>query len=152
MTAPADQSFGFLLSDTARLLRRRFDAKARGLGLTRAQWRVLAYLARQNGRQQCELAEVLEVEPITLSRLIDRMEDGGWVERRPDPGDRRAHLVFMSEKAPPALARMHQLAEVVYAEAFAGLPPKTRQELTALLAALHDNLACRSATPDAASA
>src|SRR3954463_13030008 len=96
-----EQSLGFLISDTARLMRRRFDQKARHLGLTRAQWQVLAHLARNEGINQVGLAELLDVEPITLCRQIDRMEEGGWVVRRPDPGDRRARLLFMTEKARP---------------------------------------------------
>src|SRR5207302_9486649 len=85
-----DSSFGFLLHDIARLMRKRFDQRARNLNLTRAQWQVVAHLARHEGINQAGLAEIIEIEPITLGRLIDRMEEAGWVERRPNPSDRRA--------------------------------------------------------------
>ena len=124
-SAPAP-SLGFLLSDAARLLRRRFDQKARHLGLTRAQWQVLAHLARNEGINQVGLAELLDVQPITLCLQIDRREEGGWVARRPDPGDRRARLLFMTEKARPVIVEMRALAEEIYAEALDGLPGEAR--------------------------
>src|SRR6185312_4930884 len=106
-----DSALGFLLHDIARLMRKRFDQRARGLGLTRSQWQVLAHLARHEGINQAGLAEILELEPITVGRLIDRMEEAGWVERRPDPSDRRARLLYLSDKAQPVFARMRSLAE-----------------------------------------
>ena len=87
---PNERRFGFLLHDIARLMRKRFDARARESGLTRAQWQVLAFLRVREGVNQAALAEALDLEPITVGRLIDRMEEAGWVERRPDAGDRRA--------------------------------------------------------------
>jgi MarR family transcriptional regulator for hemolysin len=139
-SAPAP-SLGFLLSDAARLLRRRFDQKARHLGLTRAQWQVLAHLARNEGINQVGLADLLDVEPITLCRQIDRMEEGGWVARRPDPGDRRARLLFMTEKARPVIVEMRALAEEIYAEALDGLPGEARAQLIATLQHVRANLA-----------
>src|ERR1700751_1352951 len=106
-----DRSFGFLVSDVSRLLRKRFDQRARTLGLTRAQWQVLAYLARYEGINQTGLADILEIEPITLARLIDRMEEAGWVERRAHPSDRRARQLYLTEKAEPIFARMRALGE-----------------------------------------
>src|SRR5882672_3339347 len=100
-----DVSFGFLLHDIARLMRKRFDQRARGLGLTRAQWQVLAHLARHEGINQAGLAEILEIEPITLGRLVDRMADSGWLERRADPNDRRARLLYLTAKARPVFDR-----------------------------------------------
>src|ERR1700722_9689780 len=94
-----DTSFGFLLHDIARLMRKRFDQRARSLGLTRAQWQVLAHLARHEGINQAGLAEILEIEAITVGRLVDRMEEAGWVERRAHPSDRRARLLYMTAKA-----------------------------------------------------
>ena len=81
-------SIGFLISDVSRLLRRRFDERARLIGVTRPQWRALTALSRQEGMQQGALAELLEVEPITLCRMVDRLEEAGLVERRRDPADR----------------------------------------------------------------
>src|SRR5690348_13133430 len=84
-----ERSFGFLLYDAARLLRRDFDRRARRIGLTRAQWSVLANLVRNEGVNQAGLADIMEIQPITLVRLLDRLEEAGWIERRPDPTDRR---------------------------------------------------------------
>ena len=96
-----DRSFGFLVNDVARLFGRRFDQNGRGrrLGLTRAQCRILGYLARNEGINQAGLADLLEIRPMTLVRQIDRMEDSGWIERRPDPADRRV-LEAMFVQAP----------------------------------------------------
>jgi len=140
-----EQSLGFLISDTARLMRRRFDQRARHLGLTRAQWQVLAHLQRNEGINQIGLADLLDVEPITLCRTIDRMEEGGWVERRPDPNDRRARLLFLTERARPFIADMRAIAEEIYAEALAALPADARITLTEILTAMRTNLSARPA-------
>jgi DNA-binding MarR family transcriptional regulator len=88
-----DRSFGFLVHDVARLFGRRFNQRALlFLGLTRAQCKVLGYLARNEGINQAGLADLLEIKPMTLVRQIDRMEEDGWIERQPQPGDRRARL------------------------------------------------------------
>jgi MarR family transcriptional regulator, transcriptional regulator for hemolysin len=141
----SEQSIGFLISDTARLMRRRFDQRARHLGLTRAQWQVLAHLQRNEGINQIGLADLLDIEAITLCRTIDRMEEGGWVERRADPNDRRARLLFLTERARPFIADMRAIAEEIYAEALAGLPADTRQTLTEILMAMRTNLSARPA-------
>lgn len=143
MTQPAPETFGFLLSDAARLLRRRFDQKARRLGLTRAQWQLLARLARSEGTNQAALADLMEVEPITLCRLLDRMEEGGWVERRPDPADRRARLLYMTDKARPVLEEMRALADGVYEEALAGLSAEACAALLSALRLVRSNLSDR---------
>src|SRR5690349_2775122 len=104
-----DRNWGFLLHDAARLLRKRFDQRARGLGLTRAQWQVLAHVNRQEGLNQTALAEILEIEPITLVRLLDRLEAAGLIERRVHPRDRRVRLLYVTEKARPVLAEMQAL-------------------------------------------
>jgi MarR family transcriptional regulator, transcriptional regulator for hemolysin len=145
MTDPdLDTSFGFLLHDIARLMRKRFDQRARSLGLTRAQWQVLAHLARHEGINQAGLAEILEIEPITVGRLIDRMEEAGWVERRAHPNDRRARLLYLTAKARPVFDRMLALAEGVREEALAGLSETKREHLMNTLMAIHSNLSDRS--------
>lgn len=136
-------TLGFLIHDVARLMRRRFDQRARSLGLTRSQWQVLALLARNEGINQGGLADLLEIEPITLCRLLDRMEEGGWVERRPDPRDRRARLLFMTAKAHPMLAHMRGLADEIRAEALDGMTEAERAALTAGLERLRANLSDR---------
>lgn len=138
-------SLGFLLSDSARLMRRRFDQLARHLGMTRAQWQVLFHLARREGINQARLAELLDLEPITLCRQVDRMEEAGWVERRPDPNDRRARRLFMTEKARPMIAAMRGIADELYAEALAGMSADEVAELSRLLERVRANLAERRA-------
>src|SRR5258706_15552124 len=100
------ESLGFLISDVSRLMRRRFDERARLIGVTRAQWRTLVTLSRHEGINQGGLADLLEVEPITLCRMVDRLEEAGLVERRRDPADRRAWQIF---PPPQALPPLHQL-------------------------------------------
>ena len=98
----------FLLHDVARLIRVDADKRARAHGMTRAQWGILIWLERQPGISQKELSEILEVEPITVARLIDRLEGRGMVERRPDPRDRR---IWRLHLLPPALAVLHEIDE-----------------------------------------
>src|SRR5258708_25444872 len=94
-------TLGFLLHNVARLLRRRFEQNARGSGLTRSQWQVLAYLANNEGINQSGLADLLEIEPITLGRIIDRLQTRGLIERHPDPSDRRALPPHPTPPPPP---------------------------------------------------
>ena len=145
-----DRSFGFLLHDIARLLRKRYEQRARPFGLTRAQWQILAHLQRHEGVNQSGLAEIIEIEPVTVGRLIDRMEEAGWVERRADPGDRRAHRLFLTARARPMLERCHNLAEELRAEAFTGISEGEREILTALLMRIRSNLSERSGEPKSA--
>lgn len=90
---PDTRVLGFLLHDVARLLRKRFEQRARGKGLTRTQWQTLAFLSKNDGIKQRHLADILEVEAITLTRILDRLVEQGLVERRPHPTDRRVSLV-----------------------------------------------------------
>jgi DNA-binding MarR family transcriptional regulator len=142
-----ERSFGFLLHDIARLLRKKFDQRARALGLSRSQWQVLVHLSRHEGINQSGLAEILEIENITLGRLIDRMEDSGWVARRLDPKDRRARLLYTTKKVAPVMERMHELAEETRNEALAGLSPKQRDQLIETLIAVRSNISERSVAP-----
>lgn len=143
----AELSFGFLLADVSRLLRRNFELRVQSLGLTLTQWRAIAYLSRKEGINQSVLAELLEVKPITLTRLVDRMEEAGWVERRRDPDDRRAVCLHLTDKVQPILESMHSHADATHAAAFAGI--KTRDEETTLdtLAKIKTNL-LDAARPD----
>lgn len=134
------RSLGFLLADVSRLVRRRFDVRAQTLGLTRAQWRVLGQLRRREGINQTELAEIMEIETITLGRHIDRLEAKGWVERRRDPADRRAWKLFLKPKAQPVLDRMRELSEITRKEAVAGIPAAEREQLIELLLAIKANM------------
>jgi MarR family transcriptional regulator for hemolysin len=136
------RTLGFVLHDVARLLRKRFEQRARAaaLGLTRAQSAVLANLARREGINQAALAQLLELEPITIARLLDRLQLAGLIERRPDPKDRRAHLLYLSEAAYPLLDRIFALAAEVRAEALAGIAEADRALLLEMLIAMKANL------------
>lgn len=135
------ETFGFLLSDTSRLLRRRFDERARSLGATRAQWKALLSISRREGINQGGLADILEVEPITLCRLIDRMEEAGLVERRRDPNDRRAWQLYLTDKAHPIIAELHEVAAELFGQALRGIPEKVVDELSEVLNRIRENLA-----------
>ena len=99
----------FEIAETAHALRRSFDRRAASLGVTRAQWKVLFRLSRQPGLRQVELADKLDVEPITLSRIIDRLAEAGLVERTPDPADRRAWRLQVTDTAQPLIAKLRKL-------------------------------------------
>ena len=123
---PPGKSLVFLLHDVARLYRRRMDQRAQSLGLTSAQWRVLASIARtellnQEPLNQATLAELMDMEPITVSRHVDRMEAAGMIERRPDPADRRAHQLFLTEAARPLVNSFRTLGSGCVADALAGI-------------------------------
>jgi DNA-binding MarR family transcriptional regulator len=153
MAYDPERSFGFLLHDIARLLRKKFDQRARSLNLSRAQWQLLVHLSRHEGINQSGLAEILEIENITLGRLVDRMEEAGWVERRPDPSDRRARLLHTTAKVAPVMERMRELAEATRNEALAGLGQAQRNALIDTLIQVRGNLSERNgrAEGDAAS-
>ena len=140
---PYERRFGFLLHDIARLMRKRFDARARTTGLTRAQWQVLAVLRVQEGVNQAALADALDLEPITVGRLIDRMEEAGWVERRPDPADRRMHRLHITDRARPMISQFETMADELLDEAFSGLSAEEREELLDLLVRIRGNLSER---------
>lgn len=135
-----ERSFGYVLFEVARLLSKRFDQRARALGLTRAQCQLLVRLAQHEGINQAGLADLLELEPISLARLIDRMEQAGWIERRADPADRRARLLYMSEKAKPLFDRVLEVGYETRAEALAGLSAVDRDRVVDLLLHVRGNL------------
>lgn len=126
------------IGETAHALRRAFDRRAATLGITRAQWRVLAHLERRPGQRQVDLADRLDVEPITLCRIVDRLEEAGLVERRRDPDDRRAWQLHLRETAGPLLGKLHAMADQLSDEVFAGISAQesgtTRDVLTRLRA------------------
>jgi MarR family transcriptional regulator for hemolysin len=154
MKTDGTENLGLLLHDAARLLRKRFEARGSVYGLSSAQWRLLVRLVKEEKKEgvaQARLAELLEIEPISVSRLIDRMEDGGWVERRQAASDRRVRMVFPTAKARAAFDKVKSMAADVYEEALAGLPPEVRETLVAGLQTICDNLsdgesACGSMT------
>lgn len=135
-----EQTFGFLVNDVARTLRKRFDRRAASLGLTRAQWSVLFHLARNEGVNQRTLAATLEIEPITLTRILDRMEASDWIVRQPDPRDRRAYLLHLTPKARPVLEKLHALAAETRQEALAGIAASDQAHATSILERIKENL------------
>ncbi len=134
------ETAGLLLSDIARMMRLRFHQRARPLGLTRAQWMVLNRVSHNEGINQSRLAELLEVEIVTVSRLLTSLESAGWLERRPDPGDRRAQLIFLTERALPLLDQLDAIAEMTEQDGFGGLTPAQLAELTTSLRLIRDRL------------
>lgn len=136
-----DSSLAFDIADTARLIRREMNRRAAALGATRAQWRVLARLHRFGGGQrQIELADALDVEPITLSRMIDRLEESGLVERRRDPADRRAWRIHLTEKARPVVDQLTRIGAEFQAELNEGVDPEASRRVSQVLAQLRDTL------------
>lgn len=141
-----ERMLGFVIHDVSRLLRRRYEQTARdeGLGLTRTQCSVLAHLARQEGVNQATLAQTLDIEPITLVRLLDRLEAAGFIQRKPDRQDRRAYVLELTAKARPMLERIYEVAAKVYEEAQAGFSKAESTQLLSLLHRLKANLARRT--------
>ena len=140
-------SLGFLLADASRLLRRRFEQEVRDIPMTSAQLQILGRLKRNEGIGQAALAALLDIEPMTLSRHVDRMEAAGLVERRQDPGDRRARQLFTTEKSRALIEPMRARATAVYAQVQAGLSEAERAALVSALELIIRNL---SATDPAA--
>lgn len=148
-STPKPATLGVLLHEATRAIRKAFEGRVGSHGLSSAQWRLLLTLGKcPEGASQARLADHLEIEPISVSRLIDRMEASGWVERRPCPADRRAKIVKPTARARAAHAEIRAIAEGIYAEALAGLPPETRQALTTALIAIIANLNEADARPD----
>lgn len=135
-----EKSVGFLLVVVARLMRRDFDRRVRATNLTQAQWRAILHLARDEGIKQTVLAERLDVKPITLGRLVDRMEAAGWVRRRPDPGDRRASLLYLTPKVQPILEQLRVRAEEAREALLAGISADERKTLVKTLERMKENL------------
>lgn len=127
--------------ETASALRRAFARKASEHGLTGAQWRVLARISKFPGLRQIELADLLEMEPITLCRIVDKLEEGGFVERQRDPTDRRAWRLMLTDKAAPVIEQLRRVASDLAAEAFAGMDEDQIEGLRAALATVRDNVA-----------
>jgi MarR family transcriptional regulator, transcriptional regulator for hemolysin len=135
-----NREFAFTLNDVARMLRTYADQKASQFGITRAQWVVLVRLDRFEGLKQSELADMLDLQPITLTRLLDRLCDCGLIERRPDPNDRRAKRLFLTAAARPLLERLGKLGDSLMATALAGVEPESVERMIGQLAIVKENL------------
>jgi DNA-binding MarR family transcriptional regulator len=130
-----------ILSDLARTIRTRADARARAQGMTRAQWMILVRLERQPGMSQNELAQLIEVEPITVGRLVDRLEARGFVERRPDANDRRVWRLHITAAATPMLKEIARAREELNEMLVAGIPQSKLDAVIDCLLAMKCNLA-----------
>ncbi len=141
---------GFLIHDVARLMRKRFEQRAASLGFTRSQWQVLVHLAKNEGIHQAGLAEILEVEPITLVRILDKLEARGLIERRQHPTDRRAWLLYLTPQAHPSLSLLRTIGDTTRAEALDGFSEAERDRLVEILTGMKANLleACASPAED----
>jgi DNA-binding MarR family transcriptional regulator len=133
------ETLPFEIGETAHALRKAFDRKAVGLGVTRAQWKVLFRLERQPALRQIELADMLDIEPITLSRIVDRLEESGLVERVADPADRRAWRLHVTARAQPLIAKLRGIADEMVADAFAGIDPKHIEITRRVLGKVREN-------------
>lgn len=139
----------FLLHDVARLMRKRFEQHARGLGLTRSQWQALAYLSRNENISQTGLADLIDVEPITLSRIVDRLVDTGFVERLPHASDRRVWRLRLTSAGRSKLEEVRAPGDKTRAETLEGISQTDRARLLKTLAAMRSNLsvACEGSAP-----
>jgi DNA-binding MarR family transcriptional regulator len=137
------ENLGSILADSARMMRRAFDARAREIGVTRPQWQVLSTLVRHEGVNQGKLAEYLDVEPITVCRMVDRLQEAGLVERRSDLADRRSWNLYLTQRAHNLLAQLRPLADTMIDEALDGFESSERATLQRLLEKLRVNLSRR---------
>lgn len=137
------RNFGFLMRDVTRLFTKSFEAHTRSLGLTLPQCKIVGYLTRNEGITQTRLAELTDTDPMSLVRALDRMEQDGWVERRPDPADRRAYHLYLLEPAKQVLSRMWKYGDQARNEALSDLDPEEREQFIALLERIHTTLAAK---------
>ena len=135
-----DRNFGFILNDVSRLMRTTFDRRAKSIGLTRSQWWVLVHLYRRDGLVQAELAEILEIERPTLGRLLDRLENKGWLRRQADPKDRRVKRVYLTDEVKPAMKSLRRIAADLRQQVLAGLTKDEREQLVDTLIHMKTNL------------
>src|ERR1700749_4606941 len=135
-----NREFAFIINDVARMLRTYADYKGAQYGVTRAQWAVLARLDRFEGLKQSELAEMLDLQPISLTRLLDRLCESGLIERRADPNDRRAKRLFLTAAARPLLERLGELGEELMTTALAGVDREIVERMVVQLATVKENL------------
>jgi MarR family transcriptional regulator, transcriptional regulator for hemolysin len=134
------REFAFVLNDVARMLRTYADHKAAQFGITRAQWVVLVRLDRSEGLKQSELADILDLQPISLTRLLDKLCESGLIERRADPIDRRAKRLFLKAAARPLLEKLGDLGDELMTTALAGVERADIERMVAQLGIVKENL------------
>lgn len=146
------RNFGFLIKTLEHLYKKRFEALAQERSLTLPQCKALYYLSRNQGISQKRLAELTDIEPMTLVRILDRMEADGWIERRADPTDRRARSLYLTAGANPVLEQIDKLSTQMRAEALHGLTADERTQLMQLLERVHANMASQRISEQAPAA
>src|ERR1700730_16836156 len=146
----SDRNFGFLVHDVSRLIKRRFDRPARqtGLPITRRQAAVILYIARNEGVSQSEVASWLDLEPIALVRMLDKLHEEGLVERRAHPTDRRIRTLLLTPAARPVIERILIINQAIREETFAGLPARARDTVINILDGIKDNLVLQEEVAD----
>lgn len=140
MSQTTKTTFGFLITDVTRLMRKHFDRRAVRFQMTRAQWRALKRLHHSEGLTQNELAEFLEMEPIALGRVIDRLQKAGFVERRADPADRRCWRLHLLPKAHAVVDDMEQISEELFRQAQRGISATDMKTMISVLGRMKSNL------------
>jgi len=148
MTKAIDSTFAYLMQDVTRHLRTHFDRRAVSFKLTRAQWRALKTIRRQEGLSQTELADFLDMQPIPVGRVIDRLEKTGYVERRADPGDRRRWRLYLTPKAHAVVAEMEVIAKGLRDDALRDIAREDFETLLRVLAQIKDNLVALDGAPN----
>jgi len=133
-------NIGFMIGDISRLIRRTFDQRAKAIGVTRPQWRVLTWLKRHEGINQSALADMLELDAMTLCRMVDRLQAADMVERRPDPADRRAWKLYLTPKGLALTEQLQPIGEELLLEALHDVPKKEQEKLHILLEQFRRNL------------
>ena len=137
---PLKREIAFQIMDVARMLRTYADQRARQFGISRAQWGVLVRLDRSEGLKQSELAEILDLQPITLTRLLDRLAHNGLIERRADPNDRRANRLYLTPAARPLITKLADLGQDMMETVLEELDDESNARLLHELGAMKDNL------------
>ena len=140
MTQTAKPSFGFLVTDVTRLMRKHFDRRAVQFNLTRAQWRALKRISHSEGLRQNELAEQLEMEPIAIGRVVDRLQKAGFIERRADQTDRRACRLFLTTRAHAVVGDMELISSELFSQAQRGITAAQMKSMIDMLGRMKDNL------------
>ncbi len=135
------ENIGFMVQDVARLMRREYNRRVQVTGMTQAQWRAIMVLWRNPGISQARLADILEMQPISVARLLDRMQGASLVERQPDPTDRRAVRLFLSDKAEPLRQRLCAYGAETRKLVLEGISPKEQEQLMDILNRMRANMA-----------
>jgi len=137
---PSEDSFGILVSDVSRLMRKEFDRRVKGTGMSRAQWDVIVQLSRFEGINQVRLADLMDVEPISLVPLLDKLQAADYIERRPNPNDRRAYQLYLTPRTKPLLEQLEEIAVEFRDEMISGINADAQRAVVDALLTVKANL------------